>query len=285
MVYRKEHLSMENLQTILPLLQEWVVGFGLKAIAAIVILILGLRLAKTGRRGLERLMSRSSLDPTLSRFAANVTEVGLGIITLILVLGQMGIETASFLTVLASAGLAVGLALQGSLSNLAAGVLLIIFRPFRVGDYIESGGFAGSVEEIQLLVTLLATPDNRVVIVPNSKLVAEVVINYSVKSTRRLDLIFGVAYGEDLERVHTIIAQVVAEDDRILADPAPTIGVIGLGDNSVNFAVRPWVQRDDFLNVMMDLQGRMKTRFDQEGISIPFPQREVRMIHQQLPIN
>ena len=269
---------MENFNIVLDRLPEGLVAFGLKIIAAIVLLIIGLRLSKIARRTLDRILSRQSLDPTLTRFAANTAEIVLVVITFIVVLGQVGIETASFLTVIASAGLAIGLALQGSLSNLSAGVLLILFRPFTVGHFIEFGGVLGTVEEIQLFVTFLATPDNRSIIVPNSKLISDVVINYSTKSERRIDLEFGVAYSADLDRVKAIIESVLASDSRILPEPAPTVGVIALADSSVNFAVRPWVKREHFLAVFMGLQEAMKKRFDQEGIEIPFPQREIRVI-------
>ncbi|MGA1132585.1 MAG: mechanosensitive ion channel family protein [Prochlorotrichaceae cyanobacterium] len=273
---------MENFNTVLDRLPEGLVVFGLKIIAAIVLLIIGLRLSKIARRTLDRILSRQSLDVTLTRFAANTAEIVLVVITFIIVLGQVGIQTASFLTVIASAGLAIGLALQGSLSNLSAGVLLILFRPFSVGHFIEFGGVMGTVEEIQLFVTLLATPDNRSIIVPNSKLISDVVINYSTKSERRIDLEFGVAYSADLDRVKSIIESVLASDSRILSEPAPTIGVIALAESSVNFAVRPWVKSEHFLGVLMGLQETLKKRFDQEGIEIPFPQREIRVLQGNL---
>ena len=269
---------MTDVTSLLLEIQTWIVGFGLKVVAAIVLLLVGLRIARWGRRTVERLMGRAAVDATLIRFTGNATHITLVVITLIIVLGQVGVETASFIAVIGSAGLAIGLALQGSLSNLAAGVLLILFRPFQVGHYIEAVGAAGTVEEIQLFTTLLVTTDNRAVIVPNSKLVSDVIINYSTKPQRRVDLVIGVSYDDNLERVRQILTTVLKSDPRILADPPTTIGVLQLAESSVNFAVRPWVNTPDYWPVYFQLQETIKVRLEADGISLPFPQRTLHMV-------
>jgi small conductance mechanosensitive channel len=179
--------------------------------------------------------------------------------------------------VLGAAGLAIGLALQGSLANFAAGVLMIIFRPFRSGDFIEAAGVAGVVEEIQLFTTTMRTPDNKTIIIPNAQVTSGTITNFSARDTRRLDLVFGVSYSEDLDKVKRVINEVLAAEPRLLDEPAPLVGLLKLGDSSVDFAVRPWVNKSDYWPVFFDLQEAMKKRFDQEGISIPFPQRDVHL--------
>lgn len=264
-----------ELQGLILTLQEWLAAFGLKVIAALLILFIGIRVAKFFRKLVEKMMNRGKIDSTLVSFAGNAVYISIIALVTVVALGQVGIETASFIALVGSAGIAVGLALQGSLSNLAAGVMLIIFRPFKVGDYIEGAGVAGSVREIEIFTTILMSPDNKKIIVPNGKLFGDNIINYSSEPERRIDLVFGVGYGDDLQKVKQIIGDVLSQDERILSDPAPSIGVLELADNSVNFAVRPWVKTADYWPVYFDLQERMKKRFDAEGINIPFPQRDI----------
>ena len=249
--------------------------FGLKILAAIVILILGRWVAKMLRKLVQRLMNKAKVDPTLVTFVGNLTYVALMTFVILAALAQLGVQTTSFIAVLGAAGLAVGLALQGSLSNFAAGVLMIIFRPFKVGDFIEGGGAAGTVEEIQIFTTQLKTPDNKTVIVPNAKMTSDNIVNWSVKGTRRVDLVMGIGYGDDIDKARQIMGEVLAEDPRILIDPAPTIAVVELADSSVNFVVRPWVNAADYWGVHFDVTEKIKKRFDAEGISIPYPQRDV----------
>lgn len=249
--------------------------FGLKILAAIVILILGRWVAKMLRKLVQRLMNKAKVDPTLVTFVGNLTYVALMTFVILAALAQLGVQTTSFIAVLGAAGLAVGLALQGSLSNFAAGVLMIIFRPFKVGDFIEGGGAAGTVEEIQIFTTQLKTPDNKTVIVPNAKMTSDNIVNWSVKGTRRVDLVMGIGYGDDIDKARQIMGEVLAEDPRILTDPAPTIAVVELADSSVNFVVRPWVNAADYWGVHFDVTEKIKKRFDAEGISIPYPQRDV----------
>jgi small conductance mechanosensitive channel len=190
-------------------------------------------------------------------------------------LGQLGVETTSFIAVVGAAGLAIGLALQGALANFAAGVLLIIFRPFRVGHYIQGAGVAGTVEEIQIFTTKLKSPDNREIIVPNGKLMGDTITNFSAKDRRRVDLVFGIGYGDDILKAKKVIAEILEQDGRVLKDPPPTIGVLELGDSSVNIATRPWVNTADYWSVYFDTTEKVKQSFDAQSITIPFPQRDV----------
>ena len=263
---------MENL---VPKIWELITLYGLKAVTAIVVLIVGRWIAKGLTSLTEKLMNKRQIDPTIVSFVANLTYIALLVFVVLAALGQLGIQTTSFIAVIGAAGLAIGLALQGSLSNFAAGFLMIIFQPFKVGDYIEGAGVAGTVEMIQIFTTQLLTPDNKTVIIPNASLTAGNITNYSVKGTRRVDLVMGIGYGDDIDHAKKVISDVLAKDKRILKDPATTIGVVELADNSVNLAVRPWVKADDYWGVYFDLSENIKKSFDSEGISIPFPQRDV----------
>jgi small conductance mechanosensitive channel len=196
---------------------------------------------------------------------------------IIAALGQLGIQTTSFIAILGAAGLAIGLALQGSLSNFSAGVLMIIFRPFKQGDFIEGAGVAGIVEEVHIFNTVLRTGDNKTIIIPNDALMGGNIINYSTQPTRRLDLVVGIGYDDDIKKAKNILNELMANDERILKDPAPTLGLLELADSSVNFAVRPWVNSSDYWGVHFDLLESIKLRFDAEGISIPYPQQDVHL--------
>lgn len=254
---------------------ELFTAFGFKIIAAVVILVVGRWVAIFLRNVAQKLMTKSSVDHTLVAFVGHLTYIALLVFVIIAALGQLGIQTTSFIAVLGAAGLAVGLALQGSLSNFAAGVLMIIFRPFKVGDFIEGAGVAGTVEEIQIFTTQLKTPDNKTIIIPNAKITGDNITNYSTKGTRRVDLVFGIGYNDDIDKAKKIIADVITKDERILKDPAPSIAVAELADSSVNFVVRPWVNAADYWNVHCDTTENIKKHFDAEGISIPFPQRDI----------
>lgn len=259
---------------------QTVTGWGMQLISAILIFIIGRWLVGKLANLLERGMFRAGTDPTLVGFFRNIAYFGLLTMVVIAAINQMGIQTTSFIAVLGAAGLAIGLAMQGSLSNFAAGVLMIIFRPFKTDDFIDAGGTMGTVEEIQLFTTQLRTPDNKVTIIPNSQITAGSITNFSARDTRRLDMVFGVGYGDDLDKVKRVINEVLAEESRLLDEPAPVIGVLNLGESSVDFAVRPWVSSADYWGVYFDLHEAMKKRFDQEGISIPFPQRDVHVFQQ-----
>jgi len=256
-------------------MQEWLALYGLKVIAAILILIIGRFAAKGIRVLIRRALQKGKVDDVLVSFVSSLCYVGIMAFIIIAALGQLGVQTASFVAVLAAAGLAVGLALQGSLSNFAAGVLMIIFKPFKVGDFIEGGGVAGVVEKIGIFTTELKSPDNKKIIVPNAKMTSDNIVNYTAKDMRRIDIVAGVSYGDDLDKVKKILAEIMAKDDRILKYPAPTIGVLELADSSVNFAVRPWVKTAEYWDVFFATQESIKKRFDAEGICIPFPQQDV----------
>jgi small conductance mechanosensitive channel len=262
------------------MLVEGASKFGFQIIAAIAVFVIGRWLARRISNLIERGLTRANTDPTLVGFFRNIAYFGLLVLVIIAAVGQLGVQTTSFIAILGAAGLAVGLALQGSLANFAAGVLMIIFRPFKAGDFIEAAGTAGVVEEIQLFTTKMRTPDNKTIIIPNAQVTSGTITNYSARDTRRLDLVFGVSYTDDLDKVKRVIKEVLAEEKRLLDDPEPIIGLLNLGDSSVDFAVRPWVNSSDYWPVFFDLQEAMKKRFDREGISIPFPQRDVHLYQQ-----
>ncbi len=274
-----------EVSTIIPKLQEFVAFYGIKVIAAVAIFVIGRWIAKIVRNFVRRLMERSKVDVTLVSFVGNLTYIALLTFVVIAALNQVGIQTTSFIAVLGAAGLAIGLALQGSLANFAAGILLIIFRPFKAGDYIEGAGVAGTVEKVEIFTTQLKTPDNKMIIIPNAKLTGDNIINYSAKDTRRVDMVFGVGYGDDLQKVRQILEDILAKEDRVLKDPAPTIGVVELADNSVNFVCRPWVNTADYWGVYFEVTETVKKRFDAEGVSIPYPQRDVHVYqHKEEPL-
>lgn len=256
---------------------EIVTAYGLKALAAVAVFIIGRWIAKGLTKAIERLMTKSNVDPTLIKFTGNVSYMALLTFVILAVLGQLGIQTTSFIAVLGAAGLAVGLALQGSLSNFAAGFLMILFRPFKVGDFIEGAGTAGTVEEIQIFTTQITTPDNKTVIIPNAKLTEDNIVNWTVKGTRRVDMVFGISYEDDIDKARQVIADALAKDSRILKNPATTIAVSELADSSVNFVVRPWANAGDYWDVYFTAMETVKKDMDAAGISIPFPQRDVHL--------
>ncbi len=226
---------------------------------------------------LRKVMQRQEVDKTLETFVCNLVRMALLVVVIIAAISALGIQTASFIAIFGAAGLAVGLALQGSLSNFAAGVLIVLFRPYKVGDFVEAAGIAGVVEQVQILTTIMKTGDNKQIIVPNSQIMDSIITNYSANDTRRVDMVVGVSYDDDLDKVRKTIEELVAAEDRILGEPACTIAVSELADSSVNFVVRPWVKTADYWGVMFDLTEAIKKRFDQDGISFPFPQQDVHL--------
>jgi small conductance mechanosensitive channel len=242
---------------------------------AILILFLGHRLARLTSRWIERAMTRAQIEPTVTRFIANISYFVMFSIVIIITLGQLGIQTTSLLAMLSAAGLAIGLALQGSLSNLAAGLLLIIFRPFKTGDFIEAAGVQGTVHEVHILTTIMHSVDNLRLIVPNSQITSSIITNYSVTDTRLAALTITVSYDDDLQQVKQILQMLVAEHPLVLKDPAPVVGVADLAESGINFAVRVWAHRRDVQKVQFDLREQIKLAFDQHGITRPYPQRTV----------
>ena len=262
---------------LLELAQTKGVEFGINVAIALAIFYVGKMVISMVVRGLRKVMRRQEVEKTLETFVCNLVRTVLLLFVIIAAIGQLGIETTSFIAVFGAAGLAVGLAMQGSLSNFAAGVLIVLFRPYRVGDFIEAAGISGVVEQVQILTTVLKTGDNKQVIVPNGQIMDSIITNYSANDTRRVDMVVGVSYGDDLDKVRSTIQELVAAEERILDEPACTIAVSALADSSVNFVVRPWVKTSDYWGVMFDLTEAIKKRFDKEGISFPFPQQDVHL--------
>lgn len=256
------------------------IAYGLKVIAAVVILLIGLWLAKRVRNFFLTSADKKGIDPTLTRFLASLLYGALAVFVIIAAVGKLGVQTTSFVAVIGAAGLAVGLALQGSLANFASGVLLILFKPFKTGNFIKAGGEAGTVVQIGILTTELRTPDNVQIIMPNSAVMGSSITNVSAHPTRRVDMTVGVGYGDDLNKAKRIIEELLSADARVLADPAPQVVVANLGDSSVDFAVRPWVNSADYWAVKFDFTKAAKEAFDAQGVSIPFPQRDVHLYQQ-----
>ena len=246
------------------------------AIAA-AILFGGIWLAKQIKKYVVLMMEKRNVDALLASFSSNIVYVALVAFVVIAALSQLGIQTTSFVAIIGAAGLAIGLALQGSLANFASGVMIIAFRPFKVGDFIEAGGVAGVVEGIQIFSTQMRTGDNKAIILPNSGITSGNITNYSAKDTRRVDMVFGIGYDDDIKKTKDILMELITDDERILKDPEPLVAVSELGDSSVNFVVRPWVNSADFWGVKFDYTEAVKLRFDKEGISIPYPQQDLHL--------
>jgi small conductance mechanosensitive channel len=269
--------AMESGSAAVETVETLAVNYGMKALGALVILVLGLWVAKQIKKMVVKLMHRSKVDPTLISFVASLAHVTMQVFVIIAALEKLDVKTTSFVAILGAAGLAVGLALQGSLANFAAGVLMIIFKPFKVGEVVEAGGVLGTVREIGIFTTVIDTLDNRKTIVPNGKLTSDNITNYSANNTRRVDLVAGISYGDDIDKARTAIQVALAEVPGILETPAPDILVSAMADSSVNFAVRPWCKPADYWGVYFGVTEAIKKRFDAENITIPFPQRDVHL--------
>lgn len=261
---------MEQVQTIG---LEW----GLKIITFLLVIIIGMWIARMIKNGVVKMMQKKEVDPTLTSFLASLLHVALKAFVIIAALEKLNVKTASFIAILGAAGLAIGLALQGSLANFAAGVLLIIFKPFKVGDVIDAGGSIGSVLEIGIFTTIMKSPDNKKMIVPNSQVTGGTITNINEFGTRRLDLTAGIGYGDDIDKARKVLNEIIAADPRVLKDPEPTVAVVELADSSVNFVVRPWVKSADYWGLHFDMTEAIKKKFDEAGISIPYPQRDVHL--------
>ena len=253
--------------------------FGLKLIVAILIFMVGRTIARMLANGLRKVMRAKEVDEILESFIGSLVYWALLTFVIIAAINHLGIQTTSLIAIMGAAGLAVGLALQGSLSNFAAGVLIVLFRPYRVGDFVEAAGVSGAVVQVQILTTILKTPDNKQVIVPNSEIMSSIITNYSANDTRRVDLTVGVSYDDNLDKVRTTLNEIIAAEERVLSEPECVIAVSELGDSSVNFVVRPWVKTSDYWPVHFDLTETIKKRFDAEGLSFPYPQQDVH-VHQ-----
>jgi small conductance mechanosensitive channel len=264
----------EAIETAVELISNW----GLQVLGAITLLIIGRWAAALVRGWTRRALDRSQIDASLAPFFSSLAYYLVLVVVGIAVLQLFGIETTSLVAVVGAASLAIGLALQGTLSNFAAGVMLLMFRPFKLGDYVEVGGSAGGVQEIGIFTTTLNTPDNVMVMIPNASVYGEVIKNYSANATRRIDLVMGISYGDDIEKAIEIISSIVSADERVHAEPAPTIAVAELGDNSVNLVVRPWCEGSDYWPLRFDLTRALKEGLEAGGCSIPYPQRDVHVI-------
>ncbi len=244
---------------------------------ALVVLLVGLFIIKKITQILAKQIDKSKLDTTLKPFLLSLASAILKILLVLSVISILGIDTTSFVAVIAAAGFAIGLAFQGSLSNFAGGILLLIFRPFKVGDFVEGGGHSGSVEAINILTTTLTTPDNKVIFIPNGTLSNSSIVNYSIKETRRVDWKFGVGYENDQDKVKDVLKDIVMNHPLILKDPEPFVRMSEHGDSAVGFTVRAWVSSSDYFTVMFDVIEEVKRRFDKENISIPYPQMDIHM--------
>lgn len=258
-------------------LRELVTTWGIKAVGALVVLILGLIAAKWIRASLRSALIKRNVDDTLVPFLSSLVYYLVLAFVVIAVLGMFGIEATSMVAVLGAAGLAVGLAMQGTLSNFAAGVMLLVFRPFKVGDFVDAGGVAGSVVEIAIFSSTLHSPDNVRITVPNSSIYGAVIKNFSANDTRRNDMTIGIGYGDDIATAIAVLQKCLDEDERVLKDPAPVIAVSELGDSSVNLVVRPWCAKEDYWGLRFDLTRKMKEEIEAAGCSIPFPQTDVHL--------
>lgn len=266
-------LAQQATQIAIDMLSAW----GLKVLGAIVLLVVGRIVAGWVRGLVRKALTRTNVDATLVPFMSGIVYYLVLIAVLVAVLGMVGIQTASLLTLLGAAGLAVGLALQGTLSNVASGVMLLIFRPFSVGEYIDAGGTAGTVEAIGLFTTTLNTPDNVKILVPNSAVYGQTIKNYAANATRRNDMVIGISYDDDIGLAMQTIKSVLEADERVLKDPQPVIAVSELGDSSVNLVVRPWCTKEEYWNLRFDLMRTLKERLEAAGCSIPYPQRDVHL--------
>lgn len=258
-------------------IEMFLLPWTIRILVAVAIWFIGKWVAGKATVTLKKLMRRTGMDDMLVQFLGNIFYALLLIAVLIAALDHLGLQTTSLLAIFGAAGLAVGLALKDSLSNFSSGVMLILFRPFKVGDYIEAAGVAGTVEEVRIFSTLIKTPDNRQIIIPNGQIYGGTIVNVSAKPTRRVDLVFGIGYDDDIRKAKELISAIMDQDERILKDPAPAIALGELGDSSVNINVRPWVNSGDYWPVRADLLENIKLAFDSNGISIPFPQRDVHL--------
>jgi len=268
---------MENINQVTQWLYDMVMNYGLKLIGAIIVLIIGLWVIKAIMKAVRKGFERRNMDESLKPFLISMISILLKVMLVISVLTMVGIEMTSFIAILGAAGLAVGLALSGTLQNFAGGVMILIFKPFKVGDFIDAQGFMGVVKEIQIFITVLTTPDNKTVIIPNGPLSTGALTNFSTQPTRRVDWTFGIAYGDDYEKAKSWILELMKADKRILSDPEPFVALGALADSSVNITVRGWVNVADYWGVFFDLNSSFYKGANSKGFSIPFPQMDVHL--------
>jgi small conductance mechanosensitive channel len=268
---------MENVSSIMDKAISIAMDYGPKLIGALLLLFIGLWVIKIFTRWMGKAMVKADLEKSLHGFLKSMISALLKTLLIISVMVMVGIEMTSFIAILAAAGLAVGMALSGTLQNFAGGVMILLFRPFKVGDFIDAQGHKGTVKEIQIFNTILTTPDNVTIILPNGSLSGSAMTNFSTQPTRRVDMTFGIGYGDDIDKARKILAGLIGEDQRIMKDPEPFIAVSELADNSVNLVVRAWANSSDYWGVFFDMQEKVKKQFDAQGVSIPFPQTDVHL--------
>ena len=266
---------METVNSISVKIYDIVITFGPKLVGAIIVLIIGMWVIKMFQKALKKGFEKRSMEPSLKGFLNSMFGILLKVMLWITVIGMMGVEMTSFIAILGAAGLAVGMALSGTLQNFAGGVMLLLFKPFKVGDIIEAQGYTGKVSEIQIFNTILKTPDNKTIIIPNGGLSTNSMVNYSTEPQRRVDFVFGISYGDNVDKAKEVLTKLIDADSRILKDPAPFIAVTELADSSVNLVVRVWSESADYWGVYFDLTESVYKTFDAEGLSIPFPQMDV----------
>ncbi len=263
------------------LLADYAMPWAIKVVMALAIFVIGRWVVKLIVKLVKKLLNRSEMDEMLINFVASIVNAILLLFVIIAALDQLGVDTTSLVALIGAAGLAIGLALQGSMQNFAAGVMILVFKPFKSGDFIEAAGVVGVVETVNIFSTTMRTGDNKEVIVPNGAIYSGAITNYSARDTRRVDMVFGIGYDDDIRQAKQILEKLVAEDERILKDPAPVIALSELADSSVNFVVRPWVNSADYWAVMWDMNESVKLAFDDAGISIPYPQMDIHMHKQE----
>jgi small conductance mechanosensitive channel len=249
--------------------------FAISLVVALIVLVIGLIVIKQIVKMIRRIMTKKEYDPSLQGFLLGLISVILKIVLFIAVIQMIGVQTTSFIAILGAAGLAVGLALSGTLQNFAGGVMLLVFKPFKTGDWIDAQGYSGTVNEIQIFNTILKTPDNKTVIIPNGGLSTGPMVNYSTEPQRRVDWTFGIGYGDDADKAQKVMKDLLSADERVLKDPEPFVEVSALADSSVNFAVRAWVNAPDYWGLYFDMNKRIYQTFAKEGLNIPFPQMDV----------
>jgi len=269
-----ENLFSENSE----ILSQYIIPWGIKIVSAILIYVIGRWVAKIIVNSVVKILARSNVDESLTKFAGNIIGAVLTIFILIAAIEQLGVDTTSIMAIFAAAGLAVGLALKDSLSNFSAGVMLILFKPFKLGDLVNAGGSTGVIEEIQIFNTVMRTGDNQEIIIPNSHIYGGSITNISARETRRIDLVIGIGYDDNIGTAKSLIEGIISSNSLILSEPAPTIMVLELGESCIDIAVRPWVKTGDYWGVRAELLQTIKETFDEKGISIPYPQRDVHMI-------
>jgi small conductance mechanosensitive channel len=260
---------------------NYIATYAPKLVLAIVTLIVGLWVIGGLKKLVKKSMEKKDIDKSLRNFLTSLFSVLLKVLLVISVISMVGVETTSFIAIIGAAGLAIGLALQGSLANFAGGALILILKPFKTGDYIESMGHAGTVNNIQVFHTELKTPDNKTIILPNGPVANNDIVNYSTEDTRRIDFAFGIGYSDDISKAKELLNKIIAADNRILKDPAPLIAVGELADSSVNITTRVWCKKEEYWNIYFDMFEKVKTTFDANGISIPFPQRDLHLFNEK----